>query len=287
MAIFSAIANTISLFFSTSQWWYDVLDILLVTVLIYQFIRLIQRTRAAQLIKGIALVVVVYLVAGVLKLKTVSYIFQNVLQIGLLAIIVVFQPELRRALEQMGRGSSFLFPRRSAAERISMWHGVIVAICDSVHHMSETKTGALIVIARETGLNEIVGTGATINATVTSDLIETIFYEGSPLHDGAIVIDNYRIRAAGCLLPLTSNIEISRNLGTRHRAALGMSETSDALVIVVSEETGIVSLAHNGILIRKLDGTNLLRILSKELMATPDENENVKSIRRFLKKNEK
>lgn len=284
MALFSAISNSISLFFSTSQWWYDVLDILIVTLFIYQLIRLIQRTRAAQLIKGIALVVVVYLIAGVLKLKTVSYIFQNVLQIGLLAIIVVFQPELRRALEQMGRGGFSLFPKRSDTERISMWHGVIVAICDSVHSMSESKTGALIVVARDTGLNEIIGTGAVINATVTSDLIETIFFEGSPLHDGAIIIDNGRIRAAGCLLPLTANVEISRNLGTRHRAALGMSETSDALVIVVSEETGIISIAHNGILIRKLDGTNLFRILSNELMTNPKENDYTKGIRRFLRK---
>ncbi|MCL1829981.1 MAG: diadenylate cyclase CdaA [Oscillospiraceae bacterium] len=282
MSFVGSVANTISLFFSTSQWWLDVLDILLVTVLIYQFIRLIQRTRAVQLIKGIALVVVVYLIAGVLKLKTVSYIFQNLLQIGLLAIIVVFQPELRRALEQMGRGG--FFPKRTDSERISMWHGVIVAICDSVHRMAETKTGALIVIARETGLNEIVGTGAVINSAVTSDLIDTIFYAGTPLHDGAIIIDNGRIIAAGCLLPLTANIEISRSLGTRHRAALGMSEVSDALVIVVSEETGIVSMAHNGILIRKLDGNNLFSILSNELMVGPNDNESVKSIRRFFKR---
>lgn len=284
MTVFRAIANTISLFFSTSQWWYDVLDILLVTALIYQFIRLIQRTRAAQLIKGIALVIVVYFVAGVLELKTVSYIFQNVLQIGLLAIIVVFQPELRRALEQMGRGGISFLQKRHTSERISMWHGVIVAICDSVHSMAESKTGALIVIARETGLNEIIGTGAVINAAVTSELIETIFYEGTPLHDGAIIIDNGRLRAAGCLLPLTSNIEISRNMGTRHRAALGMSETSDALVIVVSEETGTISLAHNGLLVTKLDGSNLFRILSKELMSTPNENDSVKSIRRLFRK---
>ena len=284
MTIFRAIGNTISLFFSTSQWWYDLLDILLVTFLIYQFIRLIQRTRAVQLIKGIALVIVVYFIAGVLKLKTVSYIFQNVLQIGLLAIIVVFQPELRRGLEQMGRGGFSFFPKRSTQERITMWHGVIVAICDSVHSISESKTGALIVIARETGLNEIVGTGAILNAAVTSELIETIFYKGTPLHDGAIIIDNGRLRAAGCLLPLTSNIEISRNMGTRHRAALGMSEASDALVIVVSEENGTVSLAHNGILIRKLDGTNLFRILSNELMSTTDDKDNAKSIRRFFKK---
>ena len=284
MTVFEAISNTISLFFSTSQWWYDVFDILLVTLLIYQFIRLIQRTRAVQLIKGIALVVVVYFIAGVLKLKTVSYIFQNVLQIGLLAVIVVFQPELRRALEQMGRGGFFFFTKRSTEERISMWHGVIVAICDAVKSMSESKTGALIVIARETGLNEIVGTGAVLNAVVTPELIETIFYEGSPLHDGAIIIDNGKVKAAGCLLPLTSNIEISRSLGTRHRAALGMSETSDALVIVVSEETGTISLAHNGILIRKLDGTNLFSILSNELMVTPTENQNVKVLRRLWKK---
>jgi len=282
--VFGAITGAITSFFATEKWWYDAFDILIVTIIIYEFILLITRTRAAQLIKGIAIVVAAYFAAGLLQLKTVTFIFQNVLQIGLLALIIVFQPEVRRALEQMGRGGFSFFSNRFVTDRFAMWHGAIVSICDSVQNMSDDRTGALIVIERSTGLNEIAGTGKLLNASVTPELIEAIFYNGSPLHDGAMIIENGRIKAAGCLLPLSSNIEISRDMGTRHRAGLGMSENSDALVIVVSEETGIISVAQSGIIIRRLDGANLFRILSNELMESADETDNGKGKRRLFRK---
>lgn len=275
-AFFDSVSNALRNFFSSGNWWSDVIDILIVTFLIYEVILLIRRTRAVQLIKGISIVVVAYFAARLLELKTVSFLFENVLQIGLLALIIVFQPEVRRGLEKMGRGGFSFFSNRFTSDQFTMWHGPIVSICESVEHMAEDNVGALIVIERTTGLNEIVGTGTVIDAEVTSELIETIFYEGSPLHDGAMVIENGRVRAAGCLLPLSSNIEISRDMGTRHRAALGMSENSDALIVVVSEETGIVSVAQNGIFIRRLDNANLFRMLSNELMPTPAEDESEK-----------
>jgi len=153
-----------------------------------------------------------------------------------------------------------------------------------VQNMADDFTGALIVIERSTGLNEIAGTGKLLNASVTPELIETVFYKGSPLHDGAMIIENGRIKAAGCLLPLSSNIEISRDMGTRHRAGLGMSENSDALVIVVSEETGVISVIQGGIIIRRLDGANLFRILSNELMDAPKDAEGARTKRRLFRK---
>ena len=282
--LFEAISGAVSSFFSTERWWYDLLDILIVTILIYQFILLIQRTRAAQLLRGIAVVLIAYFTAGLLQLKTVSFIFQNVLQIGLLALIIVFQPEVRRVLEQVGRGGFSLLSNRFSSNQFTVWHGAIVSICDSVSRMSDERTGALIVVERTTGLSEIAGTGALVDAAVTPELLETIFYEGSPLHDGAVIVENGRISAAGCLLPLSSNIEISRDMGTRHRAALGMSENSDALIIVVSEETGIISVAQNGIIIRRLDGANLFRMLSNELIAETKTKEGGKGRRRLFRK---
>ncbi len=280
----SGISNAISGFFTTENWWKDVVDILIVTFLIYEVILLIRRTRAVQLIKGIFIVVVAYLVAQLLELKTVTFIFQNVLQIGLLALIIVFQPEVRRALEQVGRGGFSFLSNRFASDQFTMWHSAISAICGSVQHMADNRVGALIVIERTTGLNEIISTGSVLDAAVSSELIETVFYEGSPLHDGAMIIEKGRIRAAGCLLPLSSNFEISREMGTRHRAALGMSENSDALVIIVSEETGIISVAQNGIIIRRLDEANLFRMLSNELMSSSEDAENGKNKRRRFKK---
>ena len=280
----SAIRTAISTFFTSSDWWKDVIDILLITFLIYQLIRLVRRTRAAQLIQGIVIVVVGYLISLWFDLKTVKFLFQNVLQIGLLALVVVFQPEIRRALEQVGRGGFSFLSNRFVSEQFSMWHQPIVAICESVEHMAEDNVGALIVIERTTGLNEIVGTGSVVDAAVSAELIETVFYEGSPLHDGAMIVASGRIRAAGCLLPLSSNLEISRDMGTRHRAALGMSENSDAMIIVVSEETGIISIAQNGVIIRRLDSQNLFRMLSNELVEAVAENGGTKTKWRLFKR---
>ncbi len=271
--------------------WNDILDIAILSVLIYSLIKIVKRTRAVQLVKGILMLFLAYMLADILELKAITFLFNNVFQVGLLAIVVVFQPELRRVLERMGRGRiggmlSFL-NARPTPEKTAVWMDAIAAICDSAERMSRSRTGALIVIERSTGLGEIINTGTTVDASATSELIETIFYEGSPLHDGAVVVRDGRICAAGCLLPLTSNSDISRDMGTRHRAAIGMSESSDAVVVVVSEETGIISVAKNGIVVRRLDRASLHRILDNEIIPEPVEKPEILGVLKKGDRNEK
>lgn len=252
----------------------DVLDILIMTYLIFHVIQLVQRTRAVQLFKGILVLLLCYIVANQIGFKTVNFLLGNFLQFGIIAIIVVFQPELRRILEQVGRKTgmiSFFGSHKSNEEAAAIWLESINNICSSVETMSNSKTGAIIAIEIKTGLNEIAATGTLIDAKLTSELIETIFYEGCPLHDGAIIVREGRVYAAGCYLPLSANNEIGREMGTRHRAALGLSENSDAIVIVVSEETGIISVAQNGVLVRRLDRLALQRILKQETIPEPKE----------------
>ncbi|MEG2259053.1 MAG: DNA integrity scanning protein DisA nucleotide-binding domain protein, partial [Oscillospiraceae bacterium] len=166
-----------------------------------------------------------------------------------------------------------IFSGKMSSDEISTWNDAIVTVCDSTERMAKERTGALIVIEMETSLGEIVRTGTKIDAAPTCELLETIFYEGTPLHDGAVVIRNGRVEAAGCLLPVSQNTDISRDMGTRHRAALGMSENSDAIIVVVSEESGIISIAQNGLIVRRLDKSNLFRILQNEIMPQPEEGE--------------
>ncbi len=267
----------------------DLLDILLVAYIIYALISLARQTRAAQLMRGIVVVLIAWFLAGVIELKTIKFLLDNVLQFGLLAVVVVFQPEIRRALEQVGRSklpSLAIFAGKMTDNDISRWGDAIVTICDSAERMSKDRTGALIVIERRSSLGEIIRTGTRVDAGVTGEMLETIFYEGTPLHDGAVIIKDGRIEAAGCILPVSQNNEISKDMGTRHRAALGMSESSDALVIVVSEETGIISVARDGLIVRRLDKTNLYRLLQNEILPSREENaEAPKSVfGRLLKK---
>lgn len=252
----------------------DVLDILIMTYLIYQLIRLARKTRAIQLLKGILVFLLCYFVSTQAGFKTLNFVLSNFLQFGIIAVIVVFQPELRRALEQVGRTTGLLSnlgAHRAADETTAAWVESINNICNSAETMSKNRTGALIVIEQKTGLGDIISTGTLVDAKLTSELIETIFYEGCPLHDGAVVVRDGRVYAAGCYLPLSANTEIGRELGTRHRAGLGMSENSDAIVIIVSEESGIISVAQNGILVRRLDKISLMRILKREILPEPKE----------------
>ncbi len=252
----------------------DLLDILLVAYIIYALIMLARQTRAAQLMRGIVVLLVAWFLAGLIDLKTIKFLLDNVLQFGLIAVVVVFQPEIRRALEQMGRSklsSLAIFAGKLTDDDITRWNDAIVTICDSAERMSKDRTGALIVIERKTSLGEIVRTGTLIDAGVTGEILETIFYEGTPLHDGAVIVKDGRIEAAGCILPVSQNTEISKDMGTRHRAALGMSENSDALVIVVSEETGIISVARDGLIVRRLDKTTLYRLLQNEIIPPQEE----------------
>lgn len=249
----------------------DVFDILIVAFAVYSVLSLVRKTRTGQLAKGALVLLVVFVVAGAFQLRTVTWILENVLQIGLLALIIVFQPELRRALEQVGRtdqwvGNLFKSHRGDDPTVRAKWKNAVVALCDAAEQLSETRTGGLVVLERSINLSEIIRTGTLLNSDVTPEILGTIFYEGTPLHDGAVVIRDGMLKAAGCVLPLSNNLEIGKDMGTRHRAALGMSENSDAVVVVVSEETGIISLAKNGVLIRRLDRQNLFELLKEEIL---------------------
>lgn len=270
----------------------DIIDVGIMTFVIYQVIVLAKKSKIAQLVKGIAVLGVVYVFAVNFGLKTVVFILNNLFQFGFIAVIVVFQPEIRRFLEQMGRANIFslaVFQKKTPEEvEIEEIRRTISSICDSAKSMSDTRTGALMVMERFSNLSEIKRGGTVVNADITPELIGTIFYEGSPLHDGAMIIENNRIAAAGCVLPLSDNFEISKDMGTRHRAALGLSETCDAVIVVVSEETGIISIAKNSVLIRNLNRQSLYNLLSKEFVdpiVNASEKANAKSGKE--KKNEK
>lgn len=237
-----------------------ILDILVVSYIFYKGYMLIKETRAEQLLKGILLIVILIPISKLLNLTLLYWILNNTITIGVLSIVIIFQPEIRRALEHLGRSAfndmSLLEDEEAAVE-------VITEIVNAVERLSKTKTGALIIIEQKTGLGEIISTGTKLDAAVSAALLENIFVINTPLHDGATVIRNDRIVAAGCFLPLTSSNELSKELGTRHRAAIGISENSDAMTIVVSEETGVISLAVNGRLTRNYDKDKLKDILMR------------------------
>lgn len=236
----------------------DAIDILIVAYVIYRVIHSIQGTRATTLVKGLAIIFVGSVVARALSLRTVSWLFDQITTLVLVALPVVFYPELRRGLEQIGRGQLFslLQPRTPKQEQVEF-----DAIVQAVVHLSSKKIGALIVLERQTGLHEFVETGVTLDALVSTELVVNIFEPNSPLHDGAIIIRGERIRSAASVLPL-SDLQLSGGLGTRHRAAVGMSEQTDAVVIIVSEETGTISLAVGGRLRRYLSEARLKEQLS-------------------------
>ncbi len=237
----------------------DVLDIFIISFLFYKFLMLVKETRAEQLIKGLIVILLVWKIAEWAELRMVHFAIKNLMTLGVVALIILFQPEIRRALEYIGRNKLM---RKSISDMMEeeMDH-MIEQIVESVLDLSEQKTGALIAIERETGLNEIVQTGVMVDAIISAELIKNVFYHNAPLHDGAVVIKKNRLQAASCLLPLTTSTALSSDLGTRHRAALGLVERSDAMVIVVSEETGVISLAMDGKLARFIDRNSLLSIL--------------------------
>lgn len=245
----------------------DVIDILIVALVIYKLLSLIKETRAEQLTKGIVVLLILTKISEWAKFYTINWILDNAMTVGTLAILIVFQPELRRGLEYIGR-SSFL--KKSLIEvRGESLSKVVEEIVDAVASLSRQKIGALIVLEKQTGLNEVADTGTKINGLVTSDLLINIFIPNTPLHDGAVIIKDDIIKAAACFLPLTDNSNVSKELGTRHRAALGISERSDSLSIIVSEETGSISIAENGTIARYLDTKTLRQILTD--MYNPEE----------------
>jgi diadenylate cyclase len=237
----------------------DVMDIVIVAVVIYKLYVLLRETRAEQLAKGIVVLLVLTKVTEWMQLYTINWILNNAMTVGTLALLIVFQPELRRGLEYIGR--SRLFSKSFVEIRGESLTSVVDEIVEAVASLSRQKIGALIVIERQTGLNEVVETGTRIEGYVSSDLLINIFIPNTPLHDGAVIIKDDKIKAAACFLPLTENMGLSKELGTRHRAALGISERSDSLSIIVSEETGGISAAENGTIARYLDSKTLRQIL--------------------------
>ena len=247
----------------------DIIDILIVAYVFYKILILIKETRAEQLVKGIMILIVILKLAELAKLYVVRYILQNTMTLGMIALVIVFQPELRRALEHLGRSKLF---RSSSSNKEEL--DEIEEIKNAVISLARERIGALIVIEDETGLNEIIQSGVTIGATLTKELLINIFIPNTPLHDGAVVVRRDKIMAAGCFLPLTENKNISKQLGTRHRAAIGIAEQSDAIVVIVSEETGTISIARDGKLEQYLDSTRLVSRLRE--MLYPEDQNNIK-----------
>jgi diadenylate cyclase len=241
----------------------DIVDILLVWYVIYKVINLIRGTKAVQLLKGIFVILLVKFISDNLGFNTLSWIMGNVITWGFLAIIIIFQPELRRALEQLGRGKFF---SRSGNQEEEDQEKFIEAVVKATDYMAKRRIGALISIERETGMSDYIETGIALNSKISSELLINIFIPNTPLHDGAVIIQKNVVAAAACYLPLSESPFISKELGTRHRAALGISEVTDSITIIVSEETGNISLTKNGELHRGLTLDAFKSLLENELV---------------------
>lgn len=252
---------------------FSILDILVVSYIFYKAYMLINETRAVQLLKGIVFIFALLPISYVLRLNMLYFILSKTLTIGVLTVVIIFQPEIRRALEHLGRTA---FDETHNITDVKEREDIVDQIATAVEDLAETKTGALIAIEQGTGLGEVLGSGTIIDAQISSALLENIFVVNTPLHDGATIIRKDRIYASGCVLPLTNNNDINKKLGTRHRAGIGLSEVSDALVIIVSEETGIISLAIGGRLTRNYDKEKLKRTLLS--IMHNKENKKVKSV---------
>jgi len=258
----------------------DIVDIGVVAFLIYMALLFIRESRAVQLLKGLVLFLLTYIFADTFGLTSLKFILDIILQFGVVALVVVFQPELRHALERIGRTNlhslnlfGITFGAKSLSEQeISDVRRGIAAVCDAADMLSNKKTGALIVMENRSNLGEIIATGTAVDAVPSIELFGNIFYVNTPLHDGAVVIREGRVAAAGCILPLSENYEISKEMGTRHRAALGVSENSDAVVVVVSEETGLISIAQGGNIVRGVERDYLQQVLTNELIPAQPKN---------------
>ncbi len=250
----------------------DILDILFVALIIYGAIVLIRDTKAIQLAKGFILIFIIYAVVSLLKMQASSYLFSLFFPNLLLILVVIFSPEIRHAIESVGRSSlNNIIKGNDKTKKYEPVSRMINSVCRSCADMSDDKVGALIVFERGSLLGQIIDTGTRIDAEPSVEMIENIFFPKAPLHDGAMIIKDRRICAAGCILPLTANTNINSSLGTRHRAAIGMSEQSDALIVVVSEETGIISVAEKGNLKRNLSDGDLRELLTKTFI--PEDND--------------
>ncbi|HBL83889.1 MAG: TIGR00159 family protein [Clostridiales bacterium GWF2_38_85] len=243
----------------------DIIDIFTVAVIFYYSFKFIRDRRAGKVASGVLLMLFILLISDVVGLHTLNFILSNIFQVGLIALIVVFQPELRSALEKIGSGSFTRMNKKFDPHTNTELQRCITEICVAAENLSQNKTGALIALERHTKLGDVIKTGTLIDAVTSNFLICNIFFNKAPLHDGAVIIRNSKIYAAGCFLPLSTNNEIVKTLGTRHRAGLGMSENSDAIIIIVSEETGIISVAIDGVLKRGFSRKSLEEYLNMNL----------------------
>ncbi len=245
----------------------DVIDILIVAFFVYQLLKLTRGTRVSQVLKGVAVLLIALWLSDVFSLRTINWILRWLVNAGAVVLVVLFQPEIRRVLEGIG-GTSLIDRVRNAGESIES-EGLITELVDAMVNLSKRRVGALVVIEQKTRLKEICDTGTALDARVSQPLIENIFEPNTPLHDGAVIVRADRVVAAGCVLNLTEASGISRELGTRHRAAIGVSETTDAIVLIVSEETGIISVARHGKLTRHMDARSLTLLL-RGIYAQPE-----------------
>lgn len=238
----------------------DIIDILIVAFLIYELILLTRQTRAMQVVKGLAMLIVVRYISEFIGLTSVNWILRTVLNSGAILLVILFQPELRRALEEIGRGTKLSTLTASKGNENTR---IIDEITQCCLRLSKRRVGALIVFEQKTGLKDIIETGTAIDSLISAPLLENIFEPNTPLHDGAVIIRGQRIVAAACVLSLSQSNSISRDLGTRHRAALGISESTDAVTLIVSEETGIISMTRGGKIIRHLDTESMRKVLGE------------------------
>ncbi|MBR6004872.1 MAG: diadenylate cyclase CdaA [Clostridia bacterium] len=271
--------------------WYDLLDILFVAFILYQAIKLIRETRAFQLAKGLVAVGIVYLVANIVGMKATSFLFSRLFADVLILLIVLFQPEIRHAIEHMGRGWRFIdFFLPQNEEKVSESRKAIIEIAKACQRMANSKTGSIIIMENKTMLGDIIETGKVADAKITHELIGNIFFPNSPLHDGAAIVRDAKLYAAGCVLPLTDNPEIPSDLGMRHRAAIGVTEQSDAVAIITSEETGIISVCYKGNIERGFDEASLRTKLFEFFdvdKITTENTRGLKKIKNLFKGNKK
>ena len=246
----------------------DIVDIAMISYVVYKLFSILKNTRAEQVLKGLIFVLIFASIADILNLNTVSWVMNQFLTVSLVFIIVVFQPELRTGLEGIGRGRSIFTSDRNKRDENSINELVL-----AMSSLSRQKIGALVVLERKTGLSDIIESGTMLNADISSELLINIFIPNTPLHDGAVIIRENTITAAACYLPLSSSNTIAKELGTRHRAAIGMTEKSDAVVVIVSEETGNISIAENGVINRYFDEDSLRIRLQKDLTEKREEDE--------------
>jgi diadenylate cyclase len=256
----------------------DFLDIIIVAYLIYKVISFVRRTNSYNLARGVVIILIALWLSYVFKLTMFNFLLRRTVELGLIALVVLFQPELRRLLERMGRG----FSGRSGLSSTELETAITQSVL-ACTEMADSHTGALMIFERKEKLNSVMATGTIINSDVTAELLKNLFFNKAPLHDGAVVIREGKIAAAGCVLPLTQSTNLSKELGMRHRAGIGLSEQSDALVVIISEETGAISVAVEGMLKRHLTAASLDRLLRSELLKDEEENSRFQQIKKKLK----